>query len=302
MSEEKSEASGFAWLIGLALLLGVLLEWGRESRTRKANRKTIAVAAASTVIAPHKRARIMRIFSSIPSPFSLEGAYVWFQVATIVFVAGTVLTSLGTLVTGYVVGRRQSTKILELEGRNIQAQKDLDTQKRKTFEIEKSSAKRRITIILTGAGKTSFDSLKPFAGMRAVIEFVPEVEPRRAATDIAMVLDASGWAVSPLIPNKELGEAFWDGVAVSSYALSAEDSIRYKGRAEESRRRTGDAAETVVNFLSSNDWIRVRRFPSRLGEVPINTVRIRVGFKPELERESGAIKDILKRGLGRTEP
>lgn len=75
--------------------------------------------------AAHVRTMPMNIFSHIPSPFSVDGAYVWFQVFSLLFLLATIGTGAGTIITGFISSRRTALALSAQQERAANAEKDL---------------------------------------------------------------------------------------------------------------------------------------------------------------------------------
>lgn len=155
----------------------------------------------------------------------------------------------------------------------------------KRVELEKSLSRRTIAYVGLGNGKDNLDSLKPFADMQAMIEYLPEREPYRAALSVAGALEKSGWKILGISPNPELGDFAWDGVTVEPYSPDRNvlfgHNLSETNSAMKAQWRAQETAEALVDFLGKNNWGGVHWIPSSFGELPVNTLRVRVGFKPE---------------------
>jgi hypothetical protein len=64
----------------------------------------------------------MNILSRIPSPLSVDGAYLWFQVLSLLFLAATILTGAGTIITGFIANRRTATALAVQQERAAKAE------------------------------------------------------------------------------------------------------------------------------------------------------------------------------------
>ena len=67
----------------------------------------------------------MNILSRIPSPFSVDGAYVWFQVFSLLFLTATILTGAGTIITGFIANRRTANALAIQQERAAKAETTL---------------------------------------------------------------------------------------------------------------------------------------------------------------------------------
>src|SRR5207244_982149 len=91
----------------------------------------------------------------------------------------------------------------------------LGNEQDKRLELEKSLWPRELYMIFHDQTSTNFDSLKPFAGMTVLLEYLPDAEPKRAKESIAQILSNAGWKVL-LRENKELWPGFFDGVVITA--------------------------------------------------------------------------------------
>lgn len=186
----------------------------------------------------------------------------------------------------YSRSNRQLSAIKDKETRD-QVQKTAEANERaelaelKRVELARTLSRRAIPFVQIGA-KTNYDPLKPYAGIKVIIEYLPQIEPQRAALNVAEILKSTGWEIVSLNPNAELITSFWDGVAVDSHVpqtlgLPPEEQMRLSSGVERPR----NAATALVAFLKRNYW-EARIFPSSVfGGLPPNTISIKVGLKPE---------------------
>jgi hypothetical protein len=168
----------------------------------------------------------------------------------------------------------------EVRNQNLATESRLEEEKFTRLNLAKSLARRVIPHVVVG-GKSNFDILKPFSDIQAFIEFAPDREPSRAAQELEKALSTSGWKVVSVKPNPELLSDFWEGVAVSPYSprigglpIDQTWALMY------ATKKPNEAASALVRFLDNNNWV-VRRFPAFGEEIPPNTIRVRVGYKPE---------------------
>ena len=156
----------------------------------------------------------------------------------------------------------------------------LDAVEAKRAELEKSlinlaicSAPRVLGNWFIGREKSSVDLLKPFAGYKALIEFVSnDAETRRAALQIADSLKGAGWNLTKEPTPVDASVNIRDGVEVQPYVGSEEP------------------ADAIVKFLTSYNWQAKRYW--LLDEkgallhdpniVPDDGLRIRVGLYPAI--------------------
>jgi soluble cytochrome b562 len=163
----------------------------------------------------------------------------------------------------------------ELRKQNLATESRLEEERRARLEMEEAIAPR-----LMEQSKSS-QNLKPFAGMRALIECVNDFEARRTAGQIALTLQMAGWTLNPYPFRVGVDESgFFDGVdVVSNTGPRAEGD------------RSGEAAEVLVEQLKASK-IQARRFPTI--NLPFNTLRIRVGLRPITYFWPKEIKDRIK--------
>jgi hypothetical protein len=157
---------------------------------------TIFLVLCGTIIAS------AAVFGILLLRVSLDDQDFWLK--SLSAVLATLVLGVGTF--ALIVSHRAGK---ELEGK-------LDAERLKRIELLKTVARRQISFIQMD-GKTNLDGLKPFAENSAVIEFLPQVEPRRVANDIAITLRRAGWTVEDPIPNENLWAPFFDGVVVQAY-------------------------------------------------------------------------------------
>jgi hypothetical protein len=155
------------------------------------------------------------MMSEVGSPFSWSLAtwlyfFQWVSVSTLAI----------TVLLGIVVNRRQSEKILSLQKGIIDAQFDLEKERRLRLDVEEIVAWRRIGW-LTSERR---DSLKRFAGTEVEILVVDEFEARRLAREISWVLGNCDWkvlSVETLGDIDELKTPIGVDVAITPTGLSS---------------------------------------------------------------------------------
>lgn len=167
----------------------------------------------------------------------------------------------------------------EANARLEEAKLQLETEKLNRIELEKTLSRRSIPLIMLD-GKTNIDGIRPFAGMQAIIEYLPDMEARRASAEIAQALTHANWKlIGGGGENPDLALSMWDGVVVESYLGNA---LGLSGEAlaqlGEDRKRASTAAEALVKLLVEHNWA-AHRFPDG-SNLPPNTIKIKVGFKP----------------------
>jgi hypothetical protein len=124
----------------------------------------------------------------------------------------------------------------------------------------------------------SLDELKPFAGTKVIFEVLPDVEARRAALEIEHVLTFAHWEKVGLSLNPELFWGFNDGVRIE-YGLNPE--MGHPGSALRAGDKSPQAADVLAFFLMKQGWYAhaTSEF-NTTDRLPINTIKIVVGFKP----------------------
>jgi hypothetical protein len=115
--------------------------------------------------------------------------------------------------------------------------------------------------------RQSAKELEPFQGTSVIIEGVAEAEPWRFAMQISALLSNAKWHVLPEKTRFLDATMFFDGVAVETNVGPRPPEDRSLG-----------AADALVEVLTK-DKIQAHWMPSR-DELPLNTVLVRVGFKP----------------------
>jgi hypothetical protein len=165
------------------------------------------------------------------------------------------------------------------------AKGELDTVEKKRAALEDAlkrmaicNAPRDIDIWFVG-GKHSVDPLRPYKGSKAVINFVPDAEARRAASRVYAALKAAEWDVGEPVMRDGLP----DGVLIEWYG-PAQESVRLQSGGTASGANFEHAqtiGEELTLFLHSFAWQAVVRdgFSDEKG-IPPNGIRILVGLYP----------------------
>lgn len=244
----------------------------------------------------------VNVLSLISSPLDWLGPFVvdwyWrFQLVSLLLLVGTVLFGLLTIIAGREANKRQAIQIFE-------GQRALEAERFNRVKLAKLLARRSLPLVQMD-DKQNIDPLRRFQGMRAIIEYLPEREPKRAAADIQMILGAAHWLVVSNTPNEALDSVVSDGVAIESYSAFMPPSLLPKGakftfptdEQKQSEQVSNDAGNTLAKFLISNNWGGVKSglaMPSREPLQP-NTIRVRVGFKPEPQVLSPVLEEFGQR-------
>lgn len=107
----------------------------------------------------------------------------------------------------------------EANERAAKLEKEAQELKRSNLEMEKALAPRvfRATSV---NGRSNWESLKPFAGIQAIVRFdanaVPKGETERAASDIKNILELAGWKIIAFEPTTSFPKPF-AGVFIETY-------------------------------------------------------------------------------------
>jgi hypothetical protein len=183
----------------------------------------------------------------------------------------------------------------------------LEAEKSKRLELEKTLAPRQIPLKIVLDEQTNLDTLKPFKGINAIILTSRDVESGRAAANIGSLIDAAGWHVVTIESNSALNNWFFDGVVVEPYSATQLGEAARKLSDEEFKdeEQANGATKVLVEFLKSNDW-QARSYLkplSQLGPIPHKTIRISVGFKPApyFDQTLKQIKEVEERFKKRDE-
>jgi len=132
-------------------------------------------------------------------------------------------------------------------------------------------------------GKEGFaDPLKPFA-RQAIVEFIVEPEPLRAAGSVEGALKEAGWTVKsiPLFSPSDW-EKVPDGVEVHAYELPPPNPKQMDNwySLMASARESEKAADKVVDFLQSYHWEAKRTWLLSPKTIPPDSVDITIGLYP----------------------
>jgi hypothetical protein len=153
--------------------------------------------------------------------------------------------------------------------------------------MEKSLAPRTLVYVNRDeTGKSNIESLKQFPGLQVIINFAPDAEASRAAFDIKNIAEFAGWKVLVFEERRELSFMLFDGVIVQSYFGKRPLTDEYEGA-----RRSCNAADALIEFLTSNNWAAKSYAAANVGElvsrgdpllstIPPNTIRVNVGLRP----------------------
>jgi hypothetical protein len=87
-------------------------------------------------------------------------------------------------------------------------------ERKKATELEGSLAPRNFTLQFGPDGKTNFEELKRFAGIKVSFEVLADPEPMRAAERIEQLLVPAGWNIIGKARNPDIYSGFFDGVSI----------------------------------------------------------------------------------------
>jgi hypothetical protein len=147
-----------------------------------------------------------------------------------------------------------------LRKQNLELESKVEKERSGRLEMETVIAPR------TMEQRQTAKQLELFSGISVIVESLAESEPWRTAGQIAWTLNKAKWDVLPGMQRFLDATGFFDGVAIEANvgARSQED-------------RSSEAADALVEVLTKNN-IQANRRPAI--NLPLNTIRIRVGLKP----------------------
>jgi hypothetical protein len=188
------------------------------------------------------------------------------------------------------ISAEANRKAGELKQQNLITEAKLEDERKTRLELEKSLAPRVLVIRSDAQGRTNLDGMTPFAGIQAIIEYLPDPEVARTAQQIASAVVRTGWKVVGIVPKPDMNASFFDGVKVTPYAKRGPDMPT---REEDKQGKWClAAASSLVEVLRESGW-QATIFPAGKDELPFNTVKIRVGLKPN--PYFSPVKDIEER-------
>lgn len=115
--------------------------------------------------------------------------------------------------------------------------------------------------------------------MQVIVEYMPDVETIRAVGSMTSTIGAAGWAVVGSTPRADL----IDGVMIESYApLKKTDDLQQDREQMAALDKGQSAARALKDLLESSGWQNVLALlaVNPNDALPPNTIRIKVGFKP----------------------
>lgn len=157
----------------------------------------------------------------------LESWKTIFDWATIVFIALTVFTGAGALITGDKLGKRLEKQLQDFQLKLTAAQTELSQQQAKTLELQKELIAQgpRVNLLYGKTAETVILELKPFSGQRVEIRYSQvsfnqyhiDTDTMGVAMRLQSLLTQAGWDVAPaLLIDNSNGAAIW--VAIGSKA------------------------------------------------------------------------------------
>lgn len=143
----------------------------------------------------------------------------------------------------------------------------------KRAELDESLKPRKLCSVAYDDGTTNFDSLKPLAGHKVIVESIPDFEARQAAAYIVAILRDAGLEVVKTGITNEF--VFPEGVMVGRY----QEPLGLGKSASPDELEAEKLADTVSKFLRDKGWVAYS-VPTPQGELSPDMLRIRVGYKP----------------------
>jgi hypothetical protein len=136
----------------------------------------------------------MNILSRIPSPLSVDGAYVWFQVLSLLFLTATILTGAGTIITGFISNRRTTLALSAQQERTAKAEKELEETKTRITSVVEAHVPQWAKLIMHAkSGERVLES-----GPKGTVDIVYRRDSAngfRLGTNIGMSLSSAGWTL-----------------------------------------------------------------------------------------------------------
>lgn len=152
------------------------------------------------------------------------------------------------------------TEQVELKRKNLELQSRIEKERSGRLEMESAIAPRIME------QRQTAKELEGIKGISVIVESLAESEPWRTAGQIAWTLNSAKWNILPGMQRFLDATGFFDGVAIES-------NVGPKAQEDHS----SEAADALVEVLTKNN-IQANRRPAI--NLPLNTIRIRVGLKP----------------------
>jgi hypothetical protein len=153
----------------------------------------------------------------------------------------------------------------------VAAERALEAERLARLDLEKDIQPREFWVETPVGGKSNIESLKPFAGVKAVFDFLPERDVRKSAGQLAGALQMAGWVIGDGTPREDLK----DGVFVFPYSYPGgtdDEAFLDSGKCRR-------AAMELVKLLNAKGW-DADTVIDPLAGVPPNTIKISIGAKP----------------------
>jgi hypothetical protein len=160
----------------------------------------------------------------------------------------------------------------------------LQEEQAKEVAMQKALSLRTLPVLTGPHGNTV--SLQPFAGIRIILEYVPEAEAHRAADDVRNFVRYARWMSddSDTSANPNLYVGFFDGVVIEAYDPTFDENgkkVKLTKEQTDASERSWNAASALIKCMNDAGWEKVRIYPgSALGKVPEDAIKIMIGMKP----------------------
>ena len=171
---------------------------------------------------------------------------------------------------------KASTDLAQLRNESQSLQAETEKTKSDLIDASVCEAPRVITNWIIGTGaipKTYVDKLRPMAGQKIVVEYIPfDAEARRAALSIANALIDAKWDLQKPLT---MIDGLPDGVSVQPFPYRPDiNTFSVLSRATIN-------ADSLVEFLHSYNWTARRDFGhDRPDTMPPGSVRVQIGLYP----------------------
>jgi hypothetical protein len=170
------------------------------------------------------------------------------------------------------------------------ANESLEKEKLRRLELEKTLAPRELPLRTYDDGTTNVDDLTRFGHVGVVLEYAPDVEAVRTASNLGYLFDKAGWKVISANPSPSI---LFAGVKILAYDPSVEDENERNARGDRSwmgqEMRSLKVCETVQEWLLLNSWQADVGNAMGRASGP-NEIIVQVGVKPSPYFEKGWIK------------
>jgi hypothetical protein len=186
-----------------------------------------------------------------------------------------------------VTARNETEK---LHQQNLATEQLLEAERNTRLELEKSLAPRELAIFGYTDKTRSTDVLEPLKGVNIILESLSDTEPRLMAGMILGVFTQAGLNVvkTGIIPS-ELATHIREGITVEHFLPLYEPDKPEYNTAVWQQMQAAHTAESFSSFFVSNGIDASTGWTPR-GELSANTIRIRVGLKPNPYFDDPAVK------------